>query len=102
MTAHGRRAADSFWMGLRASFPNATFTVEHRIGREDKGEPDRAAVRWGLHGLHEGWGAFGEPSGAEVYVMGISHAEYGPRGLRREFVLFDETAIWKQIIMKTG
>ena len=56
----------------------------------------------GLQGKHEGWGSFGEPSGAEVYVMGISHAEFGPRGLRREFVLFDETAIWKQIVMQTG
>ena len=42
------------------------------------------------------------PTGAEVYVMGVSHAEFGPRGLRREFVLFDETAIWKQIVMQTG
>ena len=34
--------------------------------------------------------------------MGISHAEFGPRGLRREYVVFDETAIWKQIAMITG
>ena len=102
VTAHGHDAADRFWMGLRASFPNATFSIEHQIGREDAGEPARAAVRWGLHGKHEGWGSFGEPSGAEVYVMGISHAEFGPRGLRREFVLFDEAAIWKQIVMQTG
>jgi hypothetical protein len=32
----------------------------------------------------------------------MSHAEFGPRGLRREWVLFDETAIWKQILLKTG
>lgn len=102
ITAHGRDAADHFWMGLRASFPNAQFTVEHQIGREDPGEPIRAALRWGLHGKHEGWGSFGEPTGADVYIMGISHAEFGPRGLRREYVLFDETAIWKQIVMKTG
>ena len=29
--------------------------------------------------------------------MGMSHAEFGPRGLKREFVLFDEVAVWKQI-----
>jgi hypothetical protein len=34
--------------------------------------------------------------------MGVSHAEFGPWGLRREYTLFDETAIWKQIIIKTG
>ena len=102
ITAHGRDAADRFWMGLRASFPNATFTIEHQIGREDEGHAPRAAIRWGLHGKHDGWGSFGAPTGADVYVMGVSHAEFGPRGLRREYVLFDETAIWKQIVMKTG
>jgi hypothetical protein len=34
--------------------------------------------------------------------MGISQAEFGPWGIRREWVLIDETAIWKQIILKTG
>ena len=102
ITAHGHDAADRFWMGLRASFPNAAFTIEHQIGREDEGHAPRAAIRWGLHGKHDGWGSFGAPTGADVYVMGVSHAEFGPRGLRREYVLFDETAIWKQIVMKTG
>jgi hypothetical protein len=38
-----------------------------------------------------------------VYVLGITHAEFGPWGLRREYTLFyDETAIWKQILLQTG
>ena len=94
--------ADRFWMGLRASFPSAAFTIEHRIGRDDPLMPPRAALRWSLHGRHDGWGVFGAPTGAEVHVMGASHAEFGPWGLRREYVLFDETAIWKQIHLKTG
>jgi len=95
-------SADRFWMGLRASFPSADFKIEHQIGRDDPMMPPRAAVRWSLHGKHDGWGAFGEPTGAEVYVMGASHAEFGPWGLRREYTLFDETAVWKQIALKTG
>ena len=101
LAAHGLAAADNFWMGLRASFPNAEFTIEHQIGRDDAMMPPRAAIRWGLYGKHEGWGSFGTPTGAQVYIMGASHAEFGPRGLRREFVLFDETAIWKQIHIHT-
>lgn len=101
-TGHGRPDADQFWMGLRAALPNARFEIHHRIGRDDPGFAPRAALRWSLQGIHEGWGAFGEPSGAEIYVLAISHAEFGPWGLRREYVLFDETAIWKQILLKTG
>lgn len=94
--------ADKFWIGLRSSFPNAVFKIEHQIGREDPMMPPRAALRWSLWGKHDGWGTFGAPTGAQVYVMGASHAEFGPWGLRREYTLFDETAIWKQIILATG
>jgi hypothetical protein len=101
-TGHSHEDADGFWMGLRAAFPSARFEIHHRIGRDDPMMPPRAALRWSLTGRHDGWGRFGPPSGAEVHVMGISHAEFGPWGLRREFVLFDDTAIWKQILLKTG
>jgi hypothetical protein len=89
-------------MGLRASFPSAEFRIEHVVGRDDPLMSPRAAVRWSLNGKHDGWGAFGVPTHADVYVMGASHAEFGPWGLRREYTLFDETAIWKQIVLKTG
>jgi len=79
--------------------PTAEFRVHHVIGRHDDGLGLRAAVRWSITGTHAGSGHFGEPSGAPVHVMGISHAEYGPWGLRREFVLFDEVAVWKQILL---
>jgi len=93
---------DTFWVGLRSSFPSAKFEIHHQIGRDDPGMSPRAAVRWSLTGKHDGWGTFGPPSGAEVHVMGISHAEFGPWGLRREYTLFDETVIWKQIAIKKG
>ena len=93
---------DDFWIGLRASFPSATFKIDHQIGREDLMFSPRSAIRWSLTGKHDGWGAFGKPSGAEVHVMGASHVEFGPWGIRREYTLFDETSIWKQIVMKTG
>lgn len=101
-SAHGWAAADAFWLGLRAAFPSAKFEIHHQIGLEEALLPPRAAIRWSLTGTHSGWGSFGAPSGAEVHVMGICHAEFGPRGLRREWALLDETAIWMQIIAHTG
>ena len=107
VTDHGPAAADRMWMGLRAALPSAQFAIHHQIGRQDPTLPPRAAVRWSLTGRHDGWGAFGTPTGAEVHVMGITHAEFGTLGaaaptLRREFTLFDETAVWKQILMHSG
>ncbi|MFV0243978.1 MAG: ester cyclase [Qingshengfaniella sp.] len=94
--------AETDWMRLRSSFPTARFAIHHRIGRSDPGTPNRAAVRWSLTGPHAGPGFFGAPTGAEVHVMGITHAEWGSWGLRREFTLIDEVAIWKQIHLHTG
>jgi len=105
VTGHGWDPVDRFWMGLRASFPNAEFRIEHQIGRDDPNMPPRAALRWSLWGKHDGWGVFGAPTGAQVYVLGISHAEFGelisgePK-LRREYTLFDETSVWKQILLQ--
>jgi predicted ester cyclase len=102
VTAHGWGAAENLWLGLRSAFPDAKFKIHHQIGRQDAGMPPRAALRWSLHGHHDGEGAYGPPTGANVYVMGLSHAEFGPYGLRREWVLFDDTAIWKQILIHLG
>ncbi|MBW3695353.1 nuclear transport factor 2 family protein [Vibrio sp. T187] len=93
---------DDFWVQLRSSFPNAEFKIHHRVGLEGDQMSPRAAIRWSLRGKHEGFGAFGQPTGADVYIMGACHAEFGPWGLRREFVLYDELAIWKQIIQHKG
>mgnify|MGYP006275502345 FL=1 len=102
VSAHGHAGAEAFWLPLRAAFPSAAFTIHTRIGRADADQPPRAALRWSLDGRHDGWGAFGRPTGAQVHVMGITHAEFGPRGIRREWTLIDETAVWKQILLATG
>lgn len=102
VSALSHDGADLFWMGLRSSFPNAEFKIHHQIGRDDDHMPPRAALRWSLHGKHEGWGAFGRPTAADVFILGASHAEFGPWGLRREWALFDETSVWKQILLSTG
>jgi predicted ester cyclase len=102
VTGVGWNDADQFWMGLRSSFPDAELEIHHQIGREDPAMAPRAALRWSLHGSHDGNGTFGAPTGADVYIMGMSHAEFGPYGLRREWVLLDETAVYKQILLHTG
>jgi hypothetical protein len=91
--------ADRFWVALRAAFPTAELVIEHRIGRDDPMMPPRSAVRWSLKGRHEGRGMFGLPTGAPVFLRGCSHSEWGPWGLRRDYVLFDEVHVWKQILL---
>lgn len=102
VVAYGWHAAEEFWTELRSAFPTAKFEIHHQIGNDGELTLGRSALRWSLTGTHEGSGRFGQPSGATVHVMGMSHAEFGTRGLKREFVLFDDTQIWKQILLHTG
>ena len=68
--AEGRSyaASENFWIGLRAAFPSATFTIDHQIGRDDAGLGTRAAIRWSLHGTHHGWGTWGAPTLSPIHL----------------------------------
>ncbi len=44
LSAYGREAVDTFWLGLRASFPSAIFSIDHQIGRDDPQMPPRVAA----------------------------------------------------------
>ena len=99
---YGRGEAFSFWNKIFSAFPNAKLNIEHLSFVQDQNQPPKAAVRWTLIGKHDGNGYFGAPTGANIYILGINHVEFGPRGIKNEWVLFDETMIWKQILMQTG
>ena len=99
---YGSAEAFSFWNKIFSAFPNAKLNIEHLSFVQDQNQPPKAAVRWTLIGKHDGNGYFGSPTGANIYILGINHVEFGPRGIKNEWVLFDETMIWKQILMQTG
>jgi hypothetical protein len=67
-------------------------------------EPDKnpkASIRWFLEGCHsKDTLDFEEKSNKNIFIMGINHAEIVNGNVIREWVLFDEVAIWKQILMK--
>ena len=88
---------DRFVIGYLASFPDARLTIESAIVNRDPGQPVRVALRWALRGTHSGFGHFGEPTGAAVYIMGLSHAHLVDGRITQEWIVTDEVSIWKQI-----
>lgn len=95
---NGHADIDRFCIGYLASFPDALFRVESTVVNIDPGQPVRISMSWSLSGTHGGWGHFGEPTGAPVYVMGMNHAHLVDGRVRMEWVLTDEVSIWKQIL----
>ena len=97
-TVYGHVDIDRFYLGYLASFPDAVLTIGSAIINRDPGQPPRVALRWSLRGTHSGFGHFGPPTGAPLFIMGMSHM-YIVRGqVVQEWLLTDEVAVWKQII----
>ena len=89
---------DRFVISYLASFPDAELTIDHLIVNRDPGQPVRLALRWSIEATHSGWGRFGEPSGAPVFIMGMTHAYMVDGRITMEWIAIDEVAIWKQIL----
>ena len=97
-SVNGHRDLDRFVVGYLASFPDAKFRIEQLMVNDEEGQATRLAMRWSMDATHSGWGRFGMPSGAPVYIMGLTHAQMVDGVVTMEWILVDEVSVWKQII----
>lgn len=95
---NGHDDIDRFVISYLAAFPDAALVVDHLIVNRDAGQPVRIALRWSITATHSGWGRFGEPGGAPIYIMGITHAHIVNGKIAMEWIQIDEVTIWKQIL----
>ena len=96
-TRYGHADIDRFVIGYLASFPDAVLRVHSTVVNREAESPVRLAVRWSLDGTHTGYGHFGEPTGAPVHIMAMSHVHMTAGRVTSDWLLIDEVAIWKQI-----
>lgn len=97
-TRNGHDDLDRFAVGLLASIPDARFTLHDVTVLRDAEAPVRVAARWSLDGTHSGWGRFGAPTGVPLHIMALSHAHLTGDRVMAEWLLFDDIAIWTQIL----
>ena len=100
---HGREDISKFWNSLKDIFTDIKFTIEH-VGYLDESDKNpRASIRWFLEGVHSNDSEdYGKKTNSKLFIMGINHVELNQDGIIREWVLFDEVAIWKQILMNNS
>ena len=94
---HGHADIDRFVVGYLASFPDAVLRIHSTIVNRDPESAVRLAIRWSLDGKHTGYGHFGEPTGATVHIMAMSHVHITQGRVVSDWLLTDEVAIWKQL-----
>lgn len=86
-----------FWSELFAAIPDARFRLEHVADIPYLGEAKDMAVRWSLAGHHTGSGLYGEPTGAPVYILGVSHWRVMKGRIREDVTVWDDVAVRRQI-----
>ncbi|MDB2651895.1 ester cyclase [Candidatus Pelagibacter bacterium] len=97
---HGREDIAKFWNSLKNIFTEIKFNIEHVGYLDEPNKNPRASIRWFLEGKHSNDSDdYGKKTNSKLFIMGINHVELNKDGIIREWVLFDEVAIWKQILM---
>ena len=100
---HGREDISKFWNSLKDIFTDNKFTIEHVGYLDESNKNPRASIRWFLEGVHSNDSEdYGKKTNSKLFIMGINHVELNQDGVIREWVLFDEVAIWKQILMNNN
>ena len=98
---HGREEISKFWNSIKNALKNINFSIEHVGWLEEAGKNSKVSIRWFLNGLHaNNTNEYEQATNKNIFIMGINHAEIVDGNIIREWVLFDEVAIWKQLLMK--
>ena len=94
---HGLNAYTTYVLSLLAPFPDLAVTVDHFCALQEDAQTYRTATRWTMAGTHTGHGIYGQPTGKRIQIMGVTHHHVKNGKFIKEFTLFDEFALLKQI-----
>jgi predicted ester cyclase len=94
---YGHDELGAFWESLFKSLPDAKFRLEHIADIPYLGAARDIAVRWSLAGHHTGEGLYGAPTGAPVYILGVTHWRVINGRIREEVTVWDDVAMRRQI-----
>ena len=83
--------------GLHGAFPDLELQVDevYWMGNDDDGY--LTSERWSASGTHQGGGLYGEPTGREVQLWGITQHRIVGGKITREWMLFNELDLMMQI-----
>jgi len=87
----------AFILAMVSAFSDLMMTVDHVYWNGNAQDGYRVATRWTWQGTHDGPGIYGEPSGARIRIMGISHQWIRAGKIVEEWMMYDEFALLKQI-----
>ncbi len=101
-TLYGTGDYKMWVLGLLGPFPDALVTVDHVCWLPNGPGGYRVATRWTIQGTHLGPGPYGPPSGKRIRLIGVTHQHIQDGKVAREWTIFDEFALLKQLYAPEG
>ena len=93
----GARAYREMLESIFTAFPDLEMQVDEVYWMGNDSEGYLTAQRWSGEGTHTGDGIFGEPSGREVQIWGITQQQIASGRVVREWMLFNELDLMMQL-----
>lgn len=89
----------SFALSLVAMFPDLSLSVDDVYWMGNAKEGFVASIRWSAQGTHRGNGIYGEPSGKQITLWGITQWAIEDGKVVKEWAMFNEFGIMMQLAM---
>lgn len=93
----GLSAYKSFLLSLIAMFPDVAAEINEIYWMGNEAEGYLTSVRWSAIGTHRGYGVYGEPSGRQVRIWGVTQQRVVGGKVREEWMVFNEFDVLQQI-----
>ena len=85
-------------MSMIAMFPNIAVSVEDLYWMGNPRDGYLVSIRWGAVGAHRGNGPYGEPTGRESHIWGITQWLIEDNRVQKEWTVFNEFGILMQLL----
>jgi hypothetical protein len=87
----------SFILSIVAMFPDINLTVDDIYWMGNPKDGFVVSIRWGAVGTHRGNGPYGEPTGKQVTLWGITQWEVADGMVQKEWMMFNEFGVLMQL-----
>lgn len=87
----------AFLQPLLSAITETTLQVQHIAEIEYLGGAKDVALRWAVSGKHSGEGRYGDPTGADILIMGVTQVRVMKGRIREEWTVWDDIAVRRQI-----
>ena len=94
------------WVGafsqLLGVLDQPRLVIDHLAATPSPQADTAVAIRWSLAGRHARSGVYGEPSGRDLLILGVSHYRVRAGLITEDQTVFDELAVLRQVVGGLG